>query len=369
MDLEDDTPVAAPKATEDPLAELNAQLGIADNYLKQNLVEEAIEIFQQLLEAHPDNNEIRVKLNQAYTAYVKTGDEVIGALEAEKKAKEDEERRIREEMERKAEEETKRLREELEQKARAEAERQAAQADMERKAREESEKKISEELQQKAQEETLQKAKQGSEQKFREETEKKIREEIERKVREEMIGKMQAQSPQVTESPMAAEPPAPVKFPTPPPPAKLVMAAEAVPAKPAMATETAPAKPAMAPPLSKLDTHSKTDSALEESRDEFMTVAVAEIYTRQGLYEEAIKIYQRIIHAEPDNFEAKKKLADVENLFKSKGGKVASSAPAPASPSMEAVKSVPGASPAPEKPLDGEKDSGGKKKSNRVGYV
>ena len=57
MDLEEDTPAAeppppapaAPKAPEDPLAELNAQLGIADNYLKQNLVEEAIEIFQQLL--------------------------------------------------------------------------------------------------------------------------------------------------------------------------------------------------------------------------------------------------------------------------------------------------------------------------------
>ncbi|HVM31824.1 MAG TPA: tetratricopeptide repeat protein, partial [bacterium] len=85
------------------------------------------------------------------------------------------------------------------------------------------------------------------------------------------------------------------------------------------------------------------------------TVAVAEIYTRQGLYEEAQKIYQRIIHAEPDNFEAKKKLADVENLIKTKGGK----APAPPAP----------AAPAAEKSPEGEKDSGGKKKSNRVGYV
>ncbi|HVM31564.1 MAG TPA: tetratricopeptide repeat protein, partial [bacterium] len=227
MDLEDDTPApaapptppaapAAPvlKAPEDPQAELEAQLGIADNYLKQNLVEEAIEIFQQLLEAHPDNNEIRTKLNQAYTAYVKTGDEVIGALEAEKKAKEDEERRLREEMERKAEEESKRLREELEQKARQEADRlaqQAAQAEMERKAREESEKKIREEMERKIQEENL-KAKQETEQKLREEVEKKsreemekrIREEIEKKVREEMAAKMQREAP-----PAAAAPPLP----------------------------------------------------------------------------------------------------------------------------------------------------------------
>lgn len=367
MDLEDDTPApapvaaapaapapvaAAPKAPEDPLAELNAQLGIADNYLKQNLVEEAIEIFQQLLEAHPNNADIRAKLNQAYTAYVKTGDDVIGALEAEKKAKEDEERRIREEMERKAEEETKKLREELEQKARAEADRQAH-VEMERKIRDEAEHKMREELEHKIQEETLQKVKQESEQKMREEMEKtarvemehKIREEIEKKLREEMAAKLREEA--------ASKPPAPA--PTP--------AASAAP------------KSNPAPALSHLDTHSKTDSALEESRDEFMTIAVAEIYTRQGLYEEALKIYRRIIHAEPDNFEAKKKLADVENLIKTKGIKSAPAA-APTAPSPSGSSPAPttagppspGAAHIPEKPSEGE-NSGGKKKSNRVGYV
>ena len=101
-----------------------------------------------------------------------------------------------------------------------------------------------------------------------------------------------------------------------------------------------------------------------------MTVAVAEIYTRQGLYEEAMKIYQRIIHAEPDNFEAKKKLADVENLIKAKGGSK-SAAPAPAAAPAAVISTPKPASEAGstvENPPEGE-NSGGKKKSNRVGYV
>jgi len=178
--------------------------------------------------------------------------------------------------------------------------------------------------------------------------EHKIREEIEKKLREEMAAKLREEA--------ASKPPAPA------------------PVVPAPVASTAP-KATPAPALSNLDAHSKTDSALEESRDEFMTIAVAEIYTRQGLYEEALKIYRRIIHAEPDNFEAKKKLADVENLIKTKGIKIAPAAP-PAAPAPSASSPAPaaggtpspGAAHTPEKPSEGE-NSGGKKKSNRVGYV
>ncbi len=129
----------------DPHEELTDQISIADNYVKQGLVEEAIGFTNSLAETHPENAEIKNRLNQAYTAYVKTGEDVIGALEEEKKAKDEEERRLRAEMEKKALEESKRLREELEQKARLEAEKQAR-SELEKKAREEAEKRAKEEM-------------------------------------------------------------------------------------------------------------------------------------------------------------------------------------------------------------------------------
>ncbi len=116
------------------------------------------------------------------------------------------------------------------------------------------------------------------------------------------------------------------------------------------------------PPPSKGD-------VLEENHDEFMTLAVADIYVRQGLLEEAVKIYHRIVQNEPDNLEAKKKLSDAENLIKAKGAKGAAES-APASPSAGPTAPKPVETPPPTAhPSEPEKDSGGKRKSNRVGYV
>jgi tetratricopeptide (TPR) repeat protein len=363
LDLEDETPAAAvpaqvpvplAKVVEDPLVELDAQLVIADNYLKQNLAEEAIEIYQQLLESYPQNNEIRAKLNLAYTAYVKTGDEVIGVLEAEKKAKEDEDRRMREEMERKAQEESDKLRKELEQKAREEEEKNTR-AELEKNIREETEKNARAEMEKKIQEETVRKVRAEMEQKVREEMERKIREETEQKVREETENKIRLE----TELKLKEEMQRRLEE------EKRVKEETEKRAMEAMAKLT-PKEPAYSK-LSNLDSHAKTDSALEDTRDEFMTIAVADIYTRQGLYEEARKIFQRIVQLEPDNFEAKKKLEDVENIMKlkvSKGLEHAPAAPLPVAPAP-----LPAATfPAPST-IDPEKDSGGKKKSNRVGYV
>jgi hypothetical protein len=107
---------------------------------------------------------------------------------------------------------------------------------------------------------------------------------------------------------------------------------------------------------------------LEDNRDEFMTIAVADIYVRQGLLEEAAKIYRRITVAEPDNLEAKKKLGDVEGMIKAKGGAAGAEKPAAPTNTAPAKPAETPAAPAAHPP-DGEKDSGGKKKSNRVGYV
>ncbi|HTC21404.1 MAG TPA: tetratricopeptide repeat protein [bacterium] len=333
--------------------DLADQMSIAENYLKQGLVEEAIEIYQQLAETHPEDAEIKTKLNQAYTAYVKTGEDVIGALEEEKKAKEEEDRRLRAEMEKKAQEDTRRLREELEQKARLEAEKQAraefekkaheeaemkAKEEMERLSRAEAEKRFKEEVERKTREEVERRLKEESLKKTKEEVERKVREELEKKARDEAERRIREEAERRVQEDKRR------------------------------AASAGDLSTSRTPPPSKGD-------VLEENRDEFMTIAVADIYVRQGLVEEAVKIYHRIVQNEPNNLEAKKKLNDAENLIKSKGGKLAgesnSAAPSPSTssvPSPEPSKPAEPSSPTTH-PAAPEKDSGGKRKSNRVGYV
>ncbi len=339
--------------------EIADQMSIAENYVKQGLVEEAIEIYQQLVEAHPENVEIKTRLNQAYTAYVKTGEDVIGALEEEKKIKE-EEQRLRGEMEKKAQEEAKRLRAELEQKARLEAENQArteldkrareeaekkAKEEMERLTHAETEKRIRDEVERKTREEIERRLKEDGLKKAKEEVDRKVREELEKKSKEEMEQKFRDEAERRTREEIAKR-------------------TQEDKHKAALVGDFSTSR---TPPPSKGD-------VLEENHDEFMTIAVADIYVRQGLSEEAAKIYRRILQNEPDNLEAKRKLRDVENLIKSKGGKTEpESVPAVPPPSTSAS-SIAGAKPSAlpattANPGEPEKDSGGKKKSNRVGYV
>ncbi len=343
-------PAPAPKPAPvevDPLEEFKGQMAIADDYIKQGLVQEAIEIYQQLMETHPHQPEVKEKLNQAYTAYVKTGDDVIGALEAEKKAKEDEEKKIRLEMEKKAQDEAKRLRAEAEQKVKAEAEKKMR-AELEVKAREEAEKKAKEEIERRAMEAASKKMKEDAERKAKEEGLAKAQQEAENKIKEEALKKAREEA----ERKIKEE--------------ALTKAREEVEKK---AREEKALKTARAPvneiKTSRTEPPSKGDAAIEADKDEFVTIAVADIYTRQGLYEEAGKIYRRMIQMEPDNLEARKKLTDLENLMKSKGAKTPSPEPPPSAPAKasEPPPSVPAPSPGPEK------DSGGKKKSSRVGYV
>ena len=182
-----------PQAVEAPAAEdLAAEVAIADNYVKQGLLEEAIEIYQQLIEAHPEVPELRQKLNQAYTAYVKTGEDVMGALEAEKKAKEEAEVRLRSEMEKKAQEEAAKLRAEMEQKVRLEAEKKMK-VDLEAKAREEAEKKTREEMERLVRDEAMNKARLEAEKKHHEENERKTKEEMESRIKEDALKQARAE--------------------------------------------------------------------------------------------------------------------------------------------------------------------------------
>jgi tetratricopeptide (TPR) repeat protein len=58
--------------------------------------------------------------------------------------------------------------------------------------------------------------------------------------------------------------------------------------------------------------NTRGDEIAGDNQDEFMTVTVAEIYTKQGLLNEALKIYQKILEIEPGNMEAQVKKQELE---------------------------------------------------------
>jgi tetratricopeptide (TPR) repeat protein len=440
-------PTAAEKNAEQVLdreTELHSQMEIAGNYVQQNMVEDAIEIYQQLLETYPDHPEVRAKLNDAYTLYVKGGDEVIDALEAERKAKEDEEKHLRDERERRAKEEQilkaqqeqerrekeekelrakaeierktreeaeRRVREEAElrareealQKARAEVERKAkeeqrlkdeqhekAKAESERllreelgkRAREEAERKMREELDRKVREneerrlreEKDRKAKEDVERLLRDELEKKVKEEAEQRLREELNRKLKEEAERKIreDAERRAREDAEKRL-------REEMESQRRDEAEKAKREQDRRNQVVETPRMGSGVPDTTQSArlasTDDSRDEFMTIAVADIYVRQGLYDEAQKIYGRIINSEPDNYEAKKKLSDLESMMKAKGLQSLNAA-SPAPEPLNAVKSetpsvpvVPEPVVEPEAVSHTEKEPVAKKKHGKVGYV
>ncbi len=78
--------------------------------------------------------------------------------------------------------------------------------------------------------------------------------------------------------------------------------------------------------------NTKEDQIDGEPQDEFMTVTVAEIYTKQGLLSEALKIYQKILEIEPGNQEAQGKKQELQKSM-TEQEKLRQQAEKPASPS------------------------------------
>lgn len=129
--------------------------------------------------------------------------------------------------------------------------------------------------------------------------------------------------------------------------------------------------------------NARGDEIAGDHQDEFMTVTVAEIYTKQGLLNEALKIYQKIIEIEPGNMEAQVKKQELEKRLveqekirqktqEAQAAKPAAKEQAPkAAPAVETPPKTP---PAPEpgpakKPDDGDEPPAGKSKRGRVSYV
>jgi tetratricopeptide (TPR) repeat protein len=79
---------------------------------------------------------------------------------------------------------------------------------------------------------------------------------------------------------------------------------------------SAPSKaPTQEPDLMQHAGSQQEDTIAGDHQDEFMTVTVAEIYTKQGLLNEALKIYQKILEIEPGNLEAQLKKKELESTM------------------------------------------------------
>ncbi len=83
--------------------------------------------------------------------------------------------------------------------------------------------------------------------------------------------------------------------------------------------------------------NTKEDQIDGGAQDEFMTVTVAEIYTKQGLLSEALKIYQKILEIEPGNQEAQVKKQELQKKMIEQD-KLRKQAEKPASPSRSAAR-------------------------------
>jgi len=372
-----------------PQEALKAQLAVADQYVKQGLLDEAIDIYQQLSEVYPENLEIKSKLNGVYTAYAKTGTDLTSVLtadskieadssddakkadetakkdlkdleikareEANKKVKVELEKRAREEAEKKARDEAeKKEREEAQRKAREEAEKRIheegekkireeldkiARAEVEKKTRAEAEKKARDEAEKKEREEAQRKAREEAEKRTREDGEKKIREELEKIARAEVEKKTRAEADKKAHEEME------------------IKIREEVEKK-------------VREEMSKRMQNNSESLEIEKkatvgSLDDMVVIAEADLLHSQGNHDEAAKIYRKVLETHPDHQEVIKKLGAMEDILKSKTS-LASVLKAP--PVLKVVES-PTSSKPPNPPLDPEKDSNIKKKSNKIGYV
>ena len=277
---------------------------LAEGYVSGGSLDEAIEVYQRILSQAPDDKAVRQALHHVYSLIAKqstgeapvapgmAGDTSAAAAEFAKTA---EAARLEQEARRKEQEEA-------EAKLRAEEEaRLMAEAEAKAKAEEEARLKAEAEARLKAELEA----------KIKAETESRLKAEMEAKLKaeEERMRAAEESLRRAEESRKAAE--------------EAARRAEELRTKAEEATRkleaAAAARQPQAPhphPLAPVS--APAPAADDDELDEFTTVTVAEIYTKQGLIEEALRIYQRILAKEPGNADVAAKL---EALKARHGGK------------------------------------------------
>src|ERR1039458_4827357 len=73
-------------------------------------------------------------------------------------------------------------------------------------------------------------------------------------------------------------------------------------------------QPSPMAPAPNRPTHHPGSESQESLDDPFVRQTLAEIYAKQGLYVEALKIYEKILNEEPNNEDVREKLRDILRL-------------------------------------------------------
>jgi tetratricopeptide (TPR) repeat protein len=315
---------------------------LAEGYVSGGSLDEAIEVYQRILNNAPDDKAARQALHHVYSLIAKqstgeapmmpglTGDSSAAAAEFAKTA----------EAARAEAQARRREQEELDAKLKAEeGARLMAEAEARQRAEEESRLRAEAEARIRAEEDARLRAE--TESRLKAEIEAKLKSEMEAKIKAEMEAKLKAEDARMKaaeeglrraeESRKAAEEAASkaeeLRH-------KAEEAARKLEAEAKARHEDAAHKHAEgATPAHAPHPHAPMAAADEEELDEFTTVTVAEIYTKQGLIEEAQRIYQRILAKEPGNADVAAKL----EALKSRHGGKAASKPAGALPPLPAL--------------------------------
>ncbi len=354
-------PAAADAAASEEL-DKKTMMGQAESYSEKGLYEQAIDVYLDMLKRWPEWPEIRSRLQQVY-ALMARANEPVEKHPSPEAIKAELEKELKEQMRKDLEEQTRRLAEEqkrisqernFEAEMKRELEQMRLKQDLESKLLEQVQRgkedelrlKISQEFEEKqrqllAEREKLEKERFESLNKIKDELEQtkqsyeqKIREQVEREMRDRLRAEAAEKERQEKEAARQSQLEAAIQIEEKQrtqfvEQKKVQEAARAQvdqeifqgmerlrleKQRETKAPAPAPAAPAVAAPKSAVTP--AAGGSGESLEDPFIRQTLADIYAKQGLFVEALKIYERILNEDPDNEDVKEKL---RNILKMKG--------------------------------------------------
>jgi len=337
--------LAGAAVAEKAAEEQQALLAQAASFTDRGFYEQAIDIYLDMLKRWPQLPEIRVRLQQVYALMARAA-EPVEKYPSPDEIKSELEKELREQMRRELEEQARVVQEhqkELEQKRELEQLRLKQELEsklmeqMNRSKEEELRLQLARELEEKqrflaVERERLEKEKDESLNKLKAEFEKsrlsmeqRLREQIEKETKEKLEREVQLKTAlEQEEEKQRKEDEERIRY------AAQKREQEAAKAKinqeilqgmerlrleKEKEAKSAPAPSLSAPksPADDMVTHPGPESQ-ESLDDPFVRQTLAEIYAKQGLYVEALKIYEKILNEEPNNEDVREKLRDILRL-------------------------------------------------------
>ena len=337
---------AAASAIEEGSAEeQQALLSQAAGFTERGFYEQAIDIYLDMLKRWPQLPEIRIRLQQVYALMARaaepaekppSADEIKSELERElreqmRRELEEQARAVQEhqrELEQKRELEQLRLKQELESKLMEQVNRSKEEELRQQLARELEEKQrlLASERERLEKEKTdsldrlkdeFEKSRQSMEQKIRAQIEKETKERLEREVQlktaleqEEENRKKEEEERKKYAAQKKEQEAAKAKINQ-----EILQGMERLRLEKEKEAKSAPPAPMPSPKSQSSGVGPNPAPDSQESLDDpFVRQTLAEIYAKQGLYVEALKIYEKILNEEPNNEDVREKLRDILRL-------------------------------------------------------